>query len=253
MPELFILVDLIVKICEELGNAKSLITSSIVDILLHWTLPKSNKKLELMQSKVALSLVKKVSIFVFEESLQSFQFLYFQIRARLLSASKSDSQDDFNYGHLCSESKSVLVDMLIVLCRARKKSSLHDADFILEEDLDIVVETNNNSSSYVMKVHENPFSHPFLAVGVNSSQCSNPEDLSAKTPMVTVAENSPAEAEMKESFPTLSKSPTYPLNTVKLLTPGMIEEETAFASYSADQDSRGLQVLPYQVCVVTYQ
>ena len=256
MPELLTFGDLIVKICEELGNAKSLITSSIVDILLHWTLPKSNKKMELMLTKVALSLAKKVSIFVLEESLQSFQFLYYQIRARLLSASKSDAQDDCNYGHLCFESKSMLLDMLIVLCRARKKSPVLDAEFVLEEDLDIVVETNNNNLSYVMKVNENPFRPPFLAGGgVNSSQCSNPEDHSAKNHIVTtvaVAEDNRPDREKKEPVPTLSNSPTYPFNTVKLLTPRMIEEETksAFASYSAD--SRRLQLSPYQVHMLLY-
>jgi len=239
MPELLVFVDLIVKICEELGNGRSLITSSIVDILLHWTLPKSNKKVELVQVKVALALVKKVSKFVFEESLQSFQFLYYQIRARLLSASKSDVHDDCNFGHLCFESKSILLDTLIVLCRARKKSTLLDADFILEEDLDIVVEANNNSSVYVMKLNENPFSHPFLA-----KSASNPEDHPVRKPTVAVCENSPTDK--KEDVPSLSKSPTYP--SVKLLTPRMIEEETksAFASYSADQEVKRLQLSPYQ-------
>ena len=248
MPELLIFVDLIVKICEELGNARNLITSSIVDILLHWTLPKSNKKVELMQAKVALSLVKKVSTFVFEESLQSFQFLYYQIRARLLSASKSDVQEDCNYGHLCFESKSVLLDVLIVLCRARKRSTLLDADFVLEGDLDIVVETNNNNSGYVMKLNENPFNHSFLAGGgfVSSSPCSNP-DLAFKKPLVTIGEDNPTDK--KESIPSLSKSPTYPFNNVKLLTPKMFEEETksAYASYSAEQEAKRLQLSPYQV------
>ena len=59
--EMLMFVDLTVRICQELGGARNLMTSSLVDILLQWTMPRMNKRLEVQQAKVALDLVKKVS------------------------------------------------------------------------------------------------------------------------------------------------------------------------------------------------
>lgn len=52
-------VDLAVRICQEVGGARNLLISSLVDILLQWTMPRMNKRLEVQQAKVALDLIKK--------------------------------------------------------------------------------------------------------------------------------------------------------------------------------------------------
>ena len=59
--EMLMFVDLTVRICQELGGARNLMTSSLVDILLQWTMPRMNKRLEVQQARVALDLVKKVN------------------------------------------------------------------------------------------------------------------------------------------------------------------------------------------------
>ena len=109
-------VDLIMIVLEELGTARNLLTSPIVDMILQWTLPQMNKKQEVGQSGLALKLVEKVGQFLWEDSRYSFQFVYHQIRARLLGSSKTDFSLESNYGVLCYESKSILLDILIAMC-----------------------------------------------------------------------------------------------------------------------------------------
>jgi len=146
--QLFTFVDLLVSIYHDLGAARSLLTSPLVDIVLHWTLPKFNKRSELSQCKAALDLVKKTGQFILEEGCQSFQFLYHQVRARLLSSSKSDIKDDSNYGNFCYETKSVILDIIIVLSRVTETVSLLDFVFPVEQELkvtDKTAERNNNN------------------------------------------------------------------------------------------------------------
>ena len=112
-------VDLIIRVLEELGSARNLLTSPIVDMVLQWTMPQMNKKQEVSQSGLALKLVEEVGQFVWEDSKYSFQFVYHQIRARLLGSSKTDFSQESNYGVLCFETKSILLDILIAMCRLR--------------------------------------------------------------------------------------------------------------------------------------
>ena len=48
-------VDLTVRICQELGGTRNLMTSSLVNILLQWTMPRMNKRLVLQHKNDAKS------------------------------------------------------------------------------------------------------------------------------------------------------------------------------------------------------
>ena len=89
--------------------------------------------------------------FVWEDSKYSFQFVYHQIRARLLGSSKTDFSQESNYGVLCYETKSILLDILIAMCRLKDPKS--PGGFFLEPRLvmagsvkPVEVEENNNTS-----------------------------------------------------------------------------------------------------------
>jgi len=146
--QLVIFVNLLIKVYHDLGAARSLLTSPLVDIVLHWTLPKLNKRSELAMCKAALELIKKTGQSILEDGCQSFQFLYHQIRARLLSASKSDTNEDSNYGNFCFETKSVILDIIIVLSRVTETVSILNFVFPLEKELVVesTYETNNNNN-----------------------------------------------------------------------------------------------------------
>ena len=60
-------VDLIMVVVEELGTARNLLTSPIVDMILQWTMPQLNKKQEVGQSALALRLVEKAGQCIWED------------------------------------------------------------------------------------------------------------------------------------------------------------------------------------------
>ena len=201
--EINMFVELILKICKELGGARNLVTSSLVDIILQWTLPKLNKRKEIYQAKSALHLTKTLSVTIFEESVNSFQFLYHQLRARLLGASKSDVQEDCNYGNLCFETKSILLDILIVLARARSPPSA--VDFLVEDHLD-VVEAVREGDSY-----ENVNTAGHNIVDEKPINTSRDSDRSVVVETTSLCKRS---------------------QSVKLLTPKMFEEESTRSLYT---------------------
>ena len=79
----------------------------------------------------------------------SFQFVYHQIRARLLSASKSDSsQASADFGGLCYEAKSVLMDILIVMVRLQEREGFYlEPGLVMDMAEKVVGEENNNAKS----------------------------------------------------------------------------------------------------------
>ena len=129
----------------------------------------------------------KVSLSISMDSKYSFQFLYHQIRARLIGASKSDFQEDSNYGNFCFETKSVLLDILIVPSRIKLPSfSSTDSDYVLEGDLYVDVEANNNISELVKEGSKHK-----VHADVNSSVNSYKEDvLSRKSDIDIIHESS---------------------------------------------------------------
>ena len=143
------LVDLIILVLAELGPAKNLVTSPLVDMILQWTLPQMNKKQEVNHALLALKLVQTAGGFIWTDSKYSFQFVYHQIRTRLLSFSKTDTSQAAHYGLLCYEAKSVLLDILIAMSRLQDTELEGDMpDFYLEPRLVISpagkAEENNN-------------------------------------------------------------------------------------------------------------
>jgi len=242
--EMLMFVDLTVRICQELGGARNLMTSSLVDILLQWTMPRMNKRLELQQAKVALDLVKKVSLSISMDSKYSFQFLYHQIRARLIGASKSDFQEDSNYGNFCFETKSVLLDILILLSRIKLPSfSSADSDYVLEGDLYVDVEANNNISDLVKEGAKHK-----IQADVNSSVNSHSEDVvSKKSDIETIRQGSKENSDPVENNGLTLPRPSAP--SIKLFTPKMFEEETktpACTLSHARQVNSSFEVTPYQ-------
>ena len=61
--ELLVIAELVLQLCAELGAARGLLTSALVDVVLQWTRP------------------WKVAVIICGDSRQSFQFLYHQLRA----------------------------------------------------------------------------------------------------------------------------------------------------------------------------
>ena len=243
--EMAMFVDLTVRICQELGCARNLMTSSLVDILLQWTMPRLNKKLELQQAKVSLDLVKKVSRSISMDSKYSFQFLYHQIRARLIGASKSDFQEDSNYGNFCFETKSVLLDILIVLSRIKLPSfESSESDYVLEADLDVDVEANNNISDLV-----NEGSKHKIEADINSSYVNTEDIISKKTDIETLRDSSNDYSDQKAKLSPRLSLPRPSAPSIKLLTPGMFEEEPdILASTSLVREvNSSFEVTPYQV------
>ena len=263
--EMLMFVDLTVRICQELGGARNLMTSSLVDILLQWTMPRMNKRLEVQQAKVALDLVKKVrkichhqtlpsknnviimkvSLSISMDSKYSFQFLYHQIRARLIGASKSDFQEDSNYGNFCFETKSVLLDILIVLSRIKLPSfSSTDSDYVLEGDLYVDVEANNN----IIELVKEGAKHKVHA-DVNSSVNSYTEDvLSRKSDIDIIHESSKDISDPLESPSLTLPRPSAP--SIKLFTPKMFEVEAktlGSSTFRAREVNSSFEVTPYQV------
>lgn len=242
--EMLMFVDLTVRICQELGGARNLMTSSLVDILLQWTMPRMNKRLELQQAKVALDLVKKVSLSISMDSKYSFQFLYHQIRARLIGASKSDFQEDSNYGTFCFETKSVLLDILIVLSRIKSPSfASNDSDYVLEGDLYVDVEANNNISELVKEGSKHK-----VQADVNSSVHSHSEEvLSRMSDKDIIRESYKDKSDLVESPSLTTPRPSAP--SIKLLTPKMFEIESktiADTSLQAKEVHSAFEVTPYQ-------
>ena len=222
--EMNMFVDLILRICKELDGARCLVTSSIVDIILQWTLPKLNKRNEIYQAKSALKLTMKLSALIYEDSRNSFQFLYHQLRTRLLGASKSDIQEDCNYGNFCFETKSVLLDILFVLVRARaQQGSSSSLEFLLEEHLDVESVSTGGHQSDIS--HRRGSYHDILEDKSEKMECCEPSRQAHK------------EA------------------SVKLLTPKMIEEDGASLNVNNNnnvkEEAKGkemkkCEVLPYQ-------
>ena len=120
--ELLVFAELVLQLCAELGPARGLLTSALVDVVLQWTRPRTNKRTEQLHARAALGLVRKVAVIICGDSRQSFQFLYHQLRARLLDASKCDDHED-TYGNLCMETKGILLDIIILMSRTRSSSS----------------------------------------------------------------------------------------------------------------------------------
>ena len=80
--ELLVFAELVLQLCAELGAARGLLTSALVDVVLRWTRPRTNKRTEQLHARAALGLVRKVAVIICGDSRQSFQFLYHQLRAR---------------------------------------------------------------------------------------------------------------------------------------------------------------------------
>jgi len=142
-------IDLIMMVLEELGPANNLLTSPLVDMILQWTMPQINKKQEMSQTSMALKLVQTAGGFIWRDSMYSFQFVYHQIRARLLSFSKSDfSQASGDFGVLCYEAKSVLMDILIVMVRLQEREGFYlEPRLVMDMAEKVVGEENNNAKS----------------------------------------------------------------------------------------------------------
>jgi len=234
--EMLMFVDLTVRICQELGGARNLMTSSLVDILLQWTMPRMNKRLELQQAKVALDLVKKVSLSISMDSKYSFQFLYHQIRARLIGASKGDFQEDSSYGTFCFETKSVLLDILIVLSRIKLPSfASSDSDYVLEGDLYVDVEANNNISELVKEGSRHK-----VQADVNSSVNSHSEEVLSRT-------SDKDKSDLVESPSLTIPRPSGP--SIKLITPKMFEMQSKTidgTSSRVREVHSSFEVTPYQ-------
>ena len=120
--ELLVFAELVLQLCAELGAARGLLTSALVDVVLQWTRPRTNKRTEQLHARAALGLVRKVAVIICGDSRQSFQFLYHQLRARLLDAPKCDDHEN-TYGNLCMETKGILLDIIILMSRTRSSSS----------------------------------------------------------------------------------------------------------------------------------
>ena len=118
-------------------------------MILQWTMPQINKKQEMSQTSMALKLVQTAGGFIWRDSMYSFQFVYHQIRARLLSASKSDSsQASADFGGLCYEAKSVLMDILIVMVRLQEREGFYlEPGLVMDMAEKVVGEENNNAKS----------------------------------------------------------------------------------------------------------
>ena len=187
----------------------------------------------------------KVSLSISMDSKYSFQFLYHQIRARLIGASKSDFQEDSNYGNFCFETKSVLLDILIVLSRIKLPSfSSTDSDYVLEGDLYVDVEANNNISELVKEGSKHK-----VHADVNSSVNSYTEDvLSRKSDIDIIHESSKDISEPLESPSLTLPRPSAP--SIKLFTPKMFEMEVKTlggSSFRAREVNSSFEVTPYQV------
>lgn len=178
------------------------------------------------------------------DSKYSFQFLYHQIRARLIGASKSDFQEDSNYGNFCFETKSVLLDILIVLSRIKLPSFVSpESDYVLEADLDVDVEANNNISDLV-----NEGSKHKIEADINSSYVNTEDIISKKTDIETLRDSSNDYSDQKAKLSPRLSLPRPSAPSIKLLTPGMFEEEPdILASTSLVREvNSSLEVTPYQ-------
>ena len=174
-------------------------------MILQWTMPQLNKKQELRQTSMALKLVQAVGGFIWRDSMYSFQFLYHQVRARLLSSSRADSSLAFgDFGVLCYEAKSVLVDILIVMCRLRDREGFYLEPRLVINSADKVVEEEENNNN-------------------NNAQCEKEEEIGE---LVAGAYEvvSTRESEGVSHYSSLERS-VMTLSPVKLLTPKMIEDD----------------------------
>ena len=172
-------------------------------MILQWTMPQLNKKQELKQTSMALKLVQAVGGFIWRDSMYSFQFLYHQVRARLLSFSRADSSLAFgDFGVLSYEAKSVLVDILIVMCRLREREGFYLEPRLVIDPADKVEEEENNN---------------------NNAKSENEEETGE---LVSGAYEvvSTRESEVVSHYSSLESS-LMTLSPVKLLTPKMIEDD----------------------------
>ena len=228
--------DLMMIVVEELGTARNLLTSPMVDMILQWTMPQMNKKQEVGQSSLALKLVEEVGQFVWEDSKYSFQFVYHQIRARLLGSSKTDFSRESNYGVLCYETKSILLDILIAMCRLRDSQSADG--FFLEPRLVMTDshqpkerEENNNNAGENKGEGESEVAGAAGADGEKSNSSHNSAILSEKC---SLKKDQPGNSTEEGKSSNHQDEPYYSRSvmtasirssSVKLLTPQMIEDD----------------------------
>ena len=66
--ELLVFAELVLQLCAELGAARGLLTSALVDVVLQWTRPRTNKRTEQLHARAALGLVRKVAVIIYGDS-----------------------------------------------------------------------------------------------------------------------------------------------------------------------------------------
>ena len=229
--ELLVFAELALQLCAELGPARGLLTSALVDVVLQWTRPRTNKRTEQLHARAALGLVRKVAVIICGDSRQSFQFLYHQLRARLLDASKCDDHED-TYGNFCMETKGILLDIIILMSRTRSSSSELEGEFELVSDLDVEPDTNNNHPQEAAKngtIQE--LNSSSVLDGRTVEEASRRSDVEVLRDPVTTETNAnmaTANVTTVTSVSTVSTltSPCRSVSSVRLLTPGMIEEDS---------------------------
>merc|ERR1719436_2182270 len=199
---------------------------AFVDMILQWTMPQMNKKQEVGQSSLALKLVEEVGQFVWEDSKYSFQFVYHQIRARLLGSSKTDFSQESNYGVLCYETKSILLDILIAMCRLKDPKS--PGGFFLEPRLvmagsvkSVEVEENNNNGVETEAETETEGK----SSSYNSVFFSEKPSLKQDEPGEVTGEEHKVKPEDRSIYTRSVMTASIRSSSVKLLTPQMIEDD----------------------------
>ena len=254
--ELLVFAELVLQLCAELGPARGLLTSALVDVVLQWTRPRTNKRTEQLHARAALGLVRKVAVIICGDSRQSFQFLYHQLRARLLDASKCDDHED-TYGNFCMETKGILLDIIILMSRTRSSSSELEGEFELVSDLDVEPDTNNNSQEAAKNGTILELNSSSVLDGRTVEEVSRRSDVEVLRDPVTTETNAnmtTANVTTVTSVTTVSTltSPCRSVSSVRLLTPGMIEEDSKSFVASGRQRAmsmaaRSCEVTPYQV------
>ena len=187
-----------------------------MDVVLQWTRP------------------RKVAVIICGDSRQSFQFLYHQLRARLLDAPKCDDHED-TYGNFCMETKGILLDIIILMSRTRSSSSELEGEFELVSDLDVEPDTNNNNQEAVKNGTIQELNSSSVLDGRTVEEASRRSDEEVLRDPVTTEINANVSTADVTTLTTVTSvttvstltSPSRSVSSVRLLTPGMIEEDSS--------------------------